>query len=623
MPSAISSAGPAPVALTGEDRRRTGRWMALALTAGAMGITTALAATGPSGRPLLVALVRGAAVGLPIAVGLHARSRRRDDRFGLLLIALGAGSFATTLAESSDEQLYTAGRIAGWLFEALLVYVILSFPTGRLRGRVDRALAVAMGGVVVFLFLPRAVLAESFEIPSPFTSCMAGCPRNDLFAFDREPALVDAVLRPAGSVLVFAVMLAVSGRLLWRLLNGTRLARRMLAPVFVTAAAMALLTGLGIAARQLDAMAPFLEAVAWLLALAVPLLALAFLAGFVRWRLLAGRALERLALCLRTMPDSATLRRAFAEAFDDPDVKILFPAGGAGDGWHDCFGQPAAMPAPGGVTGVTEVRHNGSVIAALVHDAALNDEPELLAAGVAITAVALDINRLAAAAEAATLEVRHSRARISASAERARRRVERDLHDGAQQRLVALRIELELAQALVLRDPESGAARLGELETELDQALEEIRSLAHGMYPPLLADRGLGEALRAAAGGSAIPVELEMHDVGRYPPEVESAVYFCVRESLQNVLKHAAGARRILITVDGGAAGDLRFSVKDDGPGAPEGALHPGAGITNMQDRLAAVGGELWIRSTPGVGTVVSGRAPAVALAGATGVRAH
>jgi signal transduction histidine kinase len=206
--------------------------------------------------------------------------------------------------------------------------------------------------------------------------------------------------------------------------------------------------------------------------------------------------------------------------------------------------------------------------------------------------------------------VQESRARLSASAERERRRIERDLHDGAQQRLVALRIELELAEGLVLRDAQRGAARLQELEGELDEALEEIRSLAHGMYPPLLADRGLAEALRAAASAAGLPVELELHEIRRYAPELESAVYFCVREALQNVLKHAAGARRVVVSVDGGVRGELRFSVKDNGAGAAGGELQAGTGLTNMDDRLAAVGGELWVRSTPGVGTVVRGRAP-------------
>src|SRR5215218_4364970 len=132
MPSAISSAGPSVVLPAPYTPGRVGRTTWFALTLAAMGIAVALAVTGPSRHPALVALARAAEVGVPIAVGLHARSRRRDDRFGLLLIALGAASLITTLAESPEEWVYTAGRIAGWLFEVLLVYVLLSFPTGRL-----------------------------------------------------------------------------------------------------------------------------------------------------------------------------------------------------------------------------------------------------------------------------------------------------------------------------------------------------------------------------------------------------------------------------------------------------------------------------------------------------------
>jgi signal transduction histidine kinase len=610
MPSAISSAGPAVVLSAPYTPRRVGRTTWIALTLAAMGLAVALAVTGPSRHPELVALARAAAVGVPIAVGLHARSRRRDDRFGLLLIALGAASLLTTLAESPDEGAYTAGRIAGWLFEVLLVYVMLSFPTGRLVARADRALFAAMVVVTAVLYLPRAVLAEQFEVPSPFTHCMSSCPANAIFPFDREPGFVDTIMRPAGSFLLLVILLAVSVRLLDRMRVGTPLARRMFAPVFATSAAMAGALGAGVVARQLDPSAPALEVVAWLLALAVPALALAFVVAFIRWQMLAGRALERLALCLQTMPDCATLRRALAEAFGDPQVRILFPGSTAADEWYDCSGRAARLPGPGSQAGVTEVRHNGTLVAALVHDAALNDQTELLGAGVAIAAVALDINRLQARAELATRQVEESRARVAATAERERRRFERDLHDGAQQRLVAARIELELAETLVLRDPVRGAARLHEIEGELDEALEEIRSLAHGMYPPLLTDRGLAEALRAAIRGAALPVELRTYEIGRYAPEVESAVYFCVREALQNVHKHATGARRVVISVDDGVPGELRFDVKDNGAGAPGGALRPGAGIANMHDRVAAVGGGLSIRSTPGVGTVVAGRVP-------------
>jgi signal transduction histidine kinase len=225
-----------------------------------------------------------------------------------------------------------------------------------------------------------------------------------------------------------------------------------------------------------------------------------------------------------------------------------------------------------------------------------------------IAGVVLRNQRLAVEASTATRAVRRSRGRIAATAERERRRIERDLHDGAQQRLVALRIELELAEELVRRDPEQGADRLHELEQEVDRALEELRELAHGVYPPLLADQGLVEALLAAARRSPVRVEIEAHGVERYPPEIESAVYFCVLEALQNVVKHA-DAHRAVVRLDGGVDSELALSVRDDGVPRDR-AIVPGAGITNMRDRLAAVGGELEVSSTTGVGTTVRGRVP-------------
>ena len=297
---------------------------------------------------------------------------------------------------------------------------------------------------------------------------------------------------------------------------------------------------------------------------------------------------------------AATLRSVLAAAFGDPALEVAFPRNG---GWVGADGQTLALD---GGHSVSEVRDGSEVVAAIVHDGA---RPDLVDAGVSMARIVLDNERLAAEAAASLREVLDSRARLSVGAERERRRIERDLHDGAQQRLVALRIELELAEELVRRDPERGADRLRDLEHAVDEALEEVRTLAHGVYPPLLADRGIPEALKAATKRSRLPVELDARDVGRYPPEVESAVYFCVLEALQNALKHATGVTGAEIHLDGSASGELRFEVRDDGAGAPDGAITPGTGITNMRDRLSAIGGEVMLSSGPG-GTVVRGRAP-------------
>lgn len=577
-------------------------WAGVAATVGA----AAIALTGAERHAGLVALGRALIVGVPIAVGLYARYRQSEGRFGLLLVAAGAGWFVTTLAESKDETVYTVGRAAGWLLEAGLVYLILSFPTGRLTDRADRAIVAAMAGVVAVFYLPRLAVAEDFIVPSPYTSCIQDCPANAVFALADEPAFVDAIMRPLGAVLVLAVMLAVVVSLYRRTRASTPLTRRMLMPVVGVAMVRAGALGTLIVARDLDAGVP--EASAWLLALAFPALALAFLAGLLRWRLFAERALQRLTECLRSLPDGPTLRKAFAEAFGDPTIQIVFPEQGTDGRWMDCSGRPVALPGRGGGRAVAEVSRRGEVIAAIVHDEGLGARPKLLRAGVSMAAVVLENQRLVAEAEAAMRELQLSRGRIAAGAEEERRRIERDLHDGAQQRLVALRIELELAEEVVRRDPERAAERLRELECEVDEALEELRALAHGVYPPTLADRGLDEALRAVAIRSATRVDLVSHDLRRYSTKVEGAVYFCVLEALQNVQKHAIGAHRVVVTLDGGTGEELRFSVRDDGAGAA--AIDEGAGVTNMRDRLAAIGGEVAIASRPGVGTVVRGWAP-------------
>jgi signal transduction histidine kinase len=595
-------AGPAPA----RAARRVHPLVLACAGAAAAAMAAAITYAGAAGQPGPVALGRALIVGLPIGAGLYARYRQPDDRFGLVLVAAGVGWLATTLAESQDEALYTLGRFAGWLMEAGLVYVILSFPAGRLTGRADRVITGAMALVVALFYLPQLLVAEDFSVPSPYTSCLESCPGNALFALEREPAFVDAIMRPAGAVLVFAVMLAMVVHLYRRRRVSTPLTRRMLAPVVAVAMARAAALGGLIVARDLDGSVP--EVSAWLLALAVPALAVAFIAGLLRWRLFAEQVLQRLAECLRSVPDVLTLREAFAEAFADPTMEIVFPEEGDDGRWMDCRGSPVSLPEPGGGRTVSTVSRHGEVVAAIVHDEGLAARPGLIRAGVSMAAVVLENQRLVAEAEGSMRELQRSRARIAAGAGEERRRIERDLHDGAQQRLVALRIELELAEELVRQDPERAAARLRELERDVDETLEELRALAHGVYPPVLADRGLEEGLRAVAARSAIRVALVSHELRRYSADVEGAVYFCIVEALQNAQKHAKGARRVVITLDGWPGHELRFSVRDDGAGAA--VIEEGAGITNMRDRLAAIGGAVGIASKPGVGTIVRGHAP-------------
>jgi signal transduction histidine kinase len=580
------------------------------LAAAALSVTAALmAAAGPAGHPALVAVARGLIVGVPIVAGLYAWCDRMGERFGLVLIGTGVVWFLTTFAESTDAGLYTFGRTAGWFAEILLVYLFVTYPDGRLTSRIDRGLVLLAAGVVAVAFVPRLVLAEDFATPSPYTSCTRDCPPNALFALHQQPAFLDGLLKPIGALLVVVVMLLVVVRLRDRIRAATPLARRLLVPILAVAAARAVLLATGFVLREADPTTLPVRITSWSLALAVPAFAITFLFAVVRWHLFAGRALERLGQRLRVASDVRLLRDELADAFGDRTLELALPASD-GRGWVDSAGGPIAVPPKDESQASTEVRHRGQVIAAVVHDSALAADPRLLQAATGMAAVALDNRFLADEAATAAQEIWRSRARMVAGAERERRRIERDLHDGAQQRLVALRIELELAEELVRRDPESGAARLRELERGVDEALEEVRSLAHGVYPPLLADQGVTEALRAASRKSPIRVDIAAEGVERYTPEVESAVYFCILEAIQNALKHAEGAHRITVRLDGHRAQELRFTVRDDGAGTPDGEIHAGRGIANMRDRLAAVGGEVRLSATPHVGTAVRGHLP-------------
>jgi signal transduction histidine kinase len=209
-------------------------------------------------------------------------------------------------------------------------------------------------------------------------------------------------------------------------------------------------------------------------------------------------------------------------------------------------------------------------------------------------------------------ELRASRQRIVAAQDAAARRLERNIHDGAQQQLVSLAVRLSLAESLLDQDPARTRELLAELKAQATDALETLRDLARGIYPPLLADQGLGPALVAQARKTGLSVVINPIRVGRYRQEVEAAVYFCCLEALSNVAKYA-GASRVMVRLED-TGGELSFSVEDDGRGFDPASTPRGLGLQNMSDRLAALGGTVEVRSSPEAGTTVSGRVPARAL---------
>jgi len=205
-------------------------------------------------------------------------------------------------------------------------------------------------------------------------------------------------------------------------------------------------------------------------------------------------------------------------------------------------------------------------------------------------------------------ELRESRARIVASGDAERRKIERNLHDGAQQHLVALAVTLRLARDVMADDPQAATEMLDQLSVDVKETIAEMRELAHGIYPPLLADRGLGEALQAAANRSPLDVTVITEGIGRYGPEIEAAIYFCCTEALQNAAKHAVKAQvEVRVWED---AGGLLFSVSDNGPGFDPRHARGGHGYVNMADRLGAIGGTIRWESQPGSGSQVLGSVP-------------
>ena len=205
-------------------------------------------------------------------------------------------------------------------------------------------------------------------------------------------------------------------------------------------------------------------------------------------------------------------------------------------------------------------------------------------------------------------DLRASRTRLVKAQDEERRRIERNIHDGAQQQLVALAVKLNLVRTLAAKDAGAADSMLQQLQTEAKDALEDLRDLARGIYPPLLADQGLRAALEAQARRAPVPTTVQSNEIGRYAPDAEAAVYFCALEAMQNVSKYAhAESATVRLSATNG---DLRFEVRDDGVGFDAEAVSFGTGLQGMADRLDALGGVLTVDSEPGKGTTVVGRVP-------------
>jgi signal transduction histidine kinase len=299
------------------------------------------------------------------------------------------------------------------------------------------------------------------------------------------------------------------------------------------------------------------------------------------------------------------VREMLAVSLGDRSVAIAYWLPDRGE-FVDESGRPVTLPEPGSGRAWTAVERDGAPVAAIVHDAALDTSPELVEAAAAASSLAIDNERLKADLRARLEELRVSRLRIVEAADDARRRIERDLHDGAQQELLALALELRVLRSRV---GDTDALPLVDgIAKRLDVALGELRELARGIHPAILTQSGLSVAVGALAERATLPVEIEMDVDRRLPAPVEAAAYFLVAEALTNVSRYArATGARVQIEVDDD---DLVVTVTDDGVGGVDVAA--GSGLRGLQDRLATVDGSLEIDSSPGEGTRVTGRIPVV-----------
>ncbi len=512
---------------------------------------------------------------------------RRPCPLGLRMVTVGIAWFAEDLQVSIAPVPHTAGMFFRSVASACLLHLLLAFPEGRLRTRTER---VVTGAVYVIALVLVPVGVPFYRSVTPNLLLVADLART-------QDMLID------GAQMVFAVV--VAGLLVRRWFVATPPARRVLAPVY----------GVGLVGSVASLLHPALPGssallvneVAHLAALGLPV---AFLAGALRVRL--GRtAVADFLLQLPRIPPTE-LRDLLARVLGDPTLRIAYPCPDDPDSannYLDADGRPVA-PRPDDA--VTSVRRGLRVVAVLLHDPALRADRHVLHAVTAAAALELDNQRLAAEVRAQLAEVRASRVRIVAAADEQRRRIERDLHDGAQQQLVTTALILRLARDRLgpaPPDPELHAlhALLQRAADGLDAAMTELRELARGIHPAVLTEAGLLPALRALAARSAYPVHIV--DGPALPPladRVAATAYFVAAEAVTNAAKHAC-ANQVNVHVRA-SENRLLVTVADDGVGNAD--MSGGTGLLGLRDRVAALDGKLVVRSFPSAGTSVHAELP-------------
>jgi signal transduction histidine kinase len=537
-----------------------------------------------------------------IVAGTIAWLRRPDNRIGPAILVAGITSFIPVLVRVPIPAVTSAAFAFAWITNVFAAFILLAYPSGRLFSRAARLVFWAVVLTTVIQVFARLFLLDTGSDFSSATGPSAlsyGCDCPNPFALLPDDGLYGAVMlvtRVVTILVTFLILILVVRR--W--LGATSAGRRQLVPVLFAGA-------VGLAAFAIDEVTftasngelgilPMTAAGLLLARAAVPI---GFLLGLLRTQIdmaLVGR----LVVELGGAPSPQRIEAMLAATLHDPSVQLGYwsPAAQAFIG---TAGQPIE-PIASATRAVEMVERNGRSIAAIVHDPALREDPGLIASVSAAVGLAVENQSLAAELQAQLDEVRASRTRIVAAADAERARLERDIHDGAQQRLLALMIELRLAREALGADPNVDLApRLDRAMVNLRSATDELRELARGVRPAILADAGLGPAVRTLAELSSCPVELSIELAGRLDAGVESAAYFVVAESLANVVRHAsANVARVTISMETDP-GRVVIAVTDDGVGGA--SADRGSGIRGLKDRVEALGGQLAVESRAGNGT--------------------
>ncbi|MCK9893414.1 sensor histidine kinase [Frankia sp. AgB32] len=535
-----------------------------------------------------------------LLTGLISLARPAAERVSVLMALCGASTFLGDLRYSSVPVLFAVGFWLSYLYAGLLGHLALSFPNGRLAVRVDRALAACGYLVAVGSQVAQYVVDH------------ARYPWLDRW---QENTTTDR----AGSLAFCVVALAIGGRLIGRWRHASRPERRLSAATWALVVAGATAAVGGAVASATGAPALLRLVLLALFAITAGLLPIGLLLGVARVHLARGRTASFI-VELRDDPDPRHLRDAMARVLGDPSVDLAFRLLD-GSGWVDITGQ-AFTPATAAASGrcLTPVRRRGQELAMLAHDAALARQRPLMDVVLAAAGLALDNARLYASLQSQLGQVRASRQRLIQATFEERHRIQRDLHDGAQQRLLAILVMLDSTRhALRVAAADDSVADAGVADAgratglgratemvsrahrELEQAIGGLRDLAHGIYPSILVEQGLAAAVEMVIDHAPCPVVATV-SAGRWPRDVEVNAYFVITEALANVYKHAAASYASVVVES--RPGRLAVTITDDGCGGA--LLGAGVGLRNLHDRVAAVGGQVELRSPAGEGTQVA-----------------